>query len=211
MGTNFYAIIPVKKRTTNKLRELADKLDDTSRKVNVENELYEIGEELKDYEVHLGKRSCGWAFLWDANNLKYYEPTLASIKKFIDDNNAKIVDEYGVEFTWDEFINDEIGNSLHPSKAITTTDGLKELHMDIDRINYIDNEYFSKNLPYYQYCTSKTYYEMYPTESKYNYGCSDYDRRFEKYAKDGVIDSKYTDFITNSDGGLRFSLFTDFS
>ena len=141
MGTNFYAILPMKKKTTNKLRELADKLEDTSQKVNVENELYEIGEELKDHKVHLGKRSCGWAFLWDANNLKYYEPILASIKKFIDDNNGTIVNEYGEKFTWDEFINDEIGNSLHPStEPITTTDGLKELHMDIDRINYIDNE-----------------------------------------------------------------------
>ena len=78
-------------------------------------------------------------------------------------------------------------------------------------INSINSDLFSKNLPYYHYCTSKTYYEMYPTESKYNYGCSDYDRRFEKYAKDGVIDNKYTDFVTNNDGGLRFSLFTDFS
>lgn len=213
MGTNFYAIIPVKKRTTNKLRELADKLEDTSRKVNVENELYEIGEELKDHEIHLGKRSCGWAFLWDANNLKYYEPTLASIKKFIEDNNGKIVNEYGEKFTWDEFINDEIGNSLHPSETpIRNIDELKEQYNMPDfMINSINSDLFSKNLPYYHYCTSKTYYEMYPTESKYNYGCSDYDRRFEKYAKDGVIDSKYTDFVTNNDGGLRFSLFTDFS
>ena len=212
MGTNFYAILPVKKKTTNKLRELADKLEDTSQKVNVENELYEIGEELKDHEVHLGKRSCGWAFLWDANNLKYYEPTLASIKKFIDDNHAKIQDEYGEKFTWDEFINDEIGNSLHPStEPITTTDGLKELHMDIDRINYIDNEYFSKNLPYYHYCTSKTYYEMYPNERRWYDRYYDYDKRLRQYAKDGEIDGNYSDFITNSDGGLRFALFTDFS
>ena len=210
MGTNFYAILPVKKRTTNKLRELADKLD-AKEQINIDNELYDIKEELKDHEVHLGKRSCGWAFLWDANNLKYYEPTLASIKKFIDDNNGTIVDEYGVEFTWDEFINDEIGNSLHPStEPITTTDGLKKLHMDIDRINYIDNEYFSKNLPYYHYCTSKTYLEMHPNESRTWFdGYRNYDKRLVKYAKDGVIDNNYSDFITNE--GLRFALFTDFS
>ena len=211
MGTNFYAIIPVKKRTTNKLRELADKLD-AGQNVNIESEMYDISQELKVHEVHLGKRSCGWAFLWDANNLKYYEPTLASIKKFIDDNNAKIQDEYGVEFTWDEFINDEIKHCLHPSETpITTVDGLEKIGYNKDRINYIKENYFDKNLPYYQYCTSKTYYEMYPTESKYNYGYRNYDRRFEKYAKDGVIDSKYTDFVTNNDGGLRFALFTDFS
>lgn len=211
MGTNFYAVLPVKKRTTNKLRELADKLD-AKEEINIDDELYDIKEELKEHEVHLGKRSCGWAFLWDHNNLKYYEPTLESIKKFIDDNNGEIQDEYGEKFTWEQFINDEIGNCLHPStEPITTTDGLKEICMSIDRINYIDNEYFSKNLPYYQYCTSKTYLEMHPNERRWNDGYRNYDTRLVQYAACGVINGNYSDFITNKDGGLRFALFTDFS
>ena len=210
MGTNFYAVLPVKKRTTNKLRKLADKLEDTSQKVNVENELYEIGEELKDYEVHLGKRSCGWAFLWDANELKYYEPSLASIKKFIDDNNAKIQDEYGVEFTWDEFINDEIKHCLHPSETpITTVDGLEKIGYDKDRINYIKENYFDKNLPYYQYCTSRSYFEMNPTEQRWHDSYTNYNNNLIKYAKGYMIDGNYSDFITKD--GLRFALFTDFS
>lgn len=212
MGTNFYAVLPVKKRTTNRLRELADKLDnDKLHKINVDDELYDIKEDLKNYEVHLGKRSCGWAFLWDHNNLKYYEPTLTSIKKFIDDNNGKIVDEYGSKFTWEQFINDEIGNSLHPSEAITTNDELEQLNMSAERTNYIYYEYLFRGLPYYQYCTSKTYYEMHPDENKWYEGYRDYDKRLKQYAKDGVINGNYSDFITNSDGGLRFSLFTDFS
>ena len=125
MGTNFYAVLPVKKRTTNKLRELADKLD-AGQNVDIEGEMYDINQDLKCHEVHLGKRSCGWTFLWDANDLKYYEPTLASIKKFIDDNHAKIIDEYGEEFTWDQFINDEIKHCLYQSIIpIITVEGLE--------------------------------------------------------------------------------------
>ena len=206
MGTNFYAILPVKKRTTNKLRKLADKLD-AGQYIDVESEMYYINQELKCHEVHLGKRSCGWAFLWDANDLKYYEPTLASIKKFIADNNAKIQDEYGVEFTWDQFINDEIKHCLYPSvKPITTVDSLEKIGYDKDKINYIKENYFDKNLPYYQYCTSKTYEEMYPNSFD---PCPWDISKFVEYAKDDTIDENYSDFITKE--GLRFALFTDFS
>lgn len=206
MGTNFYAVLPVKKRKTNKLRELADKLD-AGQNVDIEGEMYDISQDLKCHEIHLGKRSYGWAFLWDANDLKYYEPTLESIKKFIDNNNAKIIDEYGVEFTWDQFINDEIKRCLYPSvKPITTVDELKKLNYDEGRIKCIKDELFAKGLPYYQYCTSKTYEEMYPHSLE---PCLLGISKFIKYAKDDTIDKKYSDFITKE--GLRFALFTDFS
>ena len=206
MGTNFYAVLPVKKRTTNKLRELADKLD-AGQHIDVEGEMYDINQDLKCYEIHLGKRSYGWAFLWDANDLKYYEPTLASIKKFINDNHAKIIDEYGEEFTWDQFINDEIKHCLHPSiKPIMTVDELKETGYDNDRIKYIKENYFDKNLPYYQYCTSETYDKMHSGSfDSCNWNIS----KFIKYAMNGIISRKHSDFVTKE--GLRFALFTDFS
>lgn len=206
MGTNFYAVLPVKKRTTNKLRKLASKLD-TQQLINLEDEMYDIQQDLKCYKVHLGKRSYGWAFLWNANDLKYYEPTLVSIKKFIDDNHAKIIDEYGEEFTWDQFINDEIKHCLYPSEVpITTVDGLEKIGYDKDRIKYIKENYFDKNLPYYQYCTSETYNKMHSGSfDSCNWGIS----KFIKYAMNGMISRKHSDFVTKE--GLRFALFTDFS
>lgn len=221
MGTNFYAILPFKNRNKKKFEELINKIEQ-SFKSATEYNLHEVAQEIddlskkikhlgEDKKIHLGKRSYGWAFLWDHNNLKYYEPKLKSIKKFIDDNNAKIVDEYDIEYTWDEFINKEIGKFLHPSKAITTFDELKQLDICDTTLGFINFKFLLRGLPYYQYCTSKTYYEMYPNERKWYDGYYDYDKRLRQYAKDGVIDGNYSDFITNSDGGLRFSLFTDFS
>lgn len=221
MGTNFYAILPFKNRNKKKFEELINKIEQTFKSATEYN-LHEVAQEIDDLskkikhlgndkKIHLGKRSYGWAFLWDHNNLKYYEPTLKSIKKFIEDNNAKIVDEYGVEFTWDEFINKEIGKCLHPSKAITTFDELKQLDMCNATLGFINYKFLLRGLPYYQYCTSKTYYEMFPNEHRgYNKYIS-YDKRLIKYAKGGKISDKYSDFITKYDGGLRFSLATDFS
>jgi hypothetical protein len=221
METNFYAILPFKNKDKQKFEELINKIVQ-SFKSTTEYNLHEVAQEIEDLskkikhlvenkKIHLGKRSYGWVFLWDANNLKYYEPTLASIKKFIDDNNAKIVDEYGVEFTWYEFINKEIGKSLHPSKAITTFDELKQLDICNAAIGLINYKYLLRDLPYYQFCTSKTYYEMNPNEQKLNNSYHTYNKQLIKYAKDDKIDSHYSDFITKYDGGLRFSLFTDFS
>ena len=221
MGTNFYAILPFKNRDKQKFEELINKIKQ-SFKSATEYNLREIVQETDDLskkikrlienkKIHLGKRSYGWAFLWNHNNLKYYKPTLASIKKFIDDNNAKIIDENDIEFTWDEFINKEIGKFLHPSKAITTFDELKQLDVCDATLGFINSKFLLRGLPYYQYCTSKTYYKMYPNEQKYNNIYNTYDKQLIKYAKDDKIDGKYFDFITKYDGGLRFALNTDFS
>lgn len=99
MGTNFYAIIPVKQRIADKLKKLSNKVVNGTDIDSYTDELKNIQKEISECQVHLGKRSCGWAFCWDANNLKYYKPSLISIKKFIKDNNAIIQNEYGEEFS----------------------------------------------------------------------------------------------------------------
>lgn len=123
MGTNFYAVLPVKERIINKLQTIIDVLEENRSNIDILDEgIYDLSEEIKNYKIHLGKRSGGWVFNWDANELKYYEPTLASIKNFIDSNKAIIVDEYGRKFTWEEFINGELKNILYDTPAMYTSE-----------------------------------------------------------------------------------------
>lgn len=100
MGTNFYAVIPVKKRDKEKAKKLID-----------ENKLTEAIEVLEEMtkEIHLGKRSAGWKFLFNANLGKYYELSREGINKFFAKNNVIIENEYGEKFTAEEFWRDEIG------------------------------------------------------------------------------------------------------
>ena len=167
MGTNFYAVLPIKKKFSNKLREIADRMDnDPKYGYEVDNDLYEFKDELakEPAYVHLGKRSGGWVFDWDGNDMKFYEPTLKSIKKFIEDNHAIIIDEYGQEYTWDEFINDELEDVLY--------DVLELLN-------------------------GQRYYNKYPEHrTSYCRNYEKAIAMYRKYAKGKFIDPNYHDFIT---------------
>ena len=57
MGTNFYAIIPIKKRLSDTLRNIANKMDEDPIYIRdgIDDDLYEFNKELKNYVVHLGK------------------------------------------------------------------------------------------------------------------------------------------------------------
>ena len=113
MGTDFYAVLPVKKKVTKNLEKAIELINNTPYDIDaIEAEIFDVKEEISKNRIHLGKRSCGWVFNWDANELKYYEPVLESIKNFIYSNHAWIVDENGNKYTWDKFINDEIGDVL---------------------------------------------------------------------------------------------------
>ena len=58
-------------------------------------------------EVHIGKRSCGWKFLF-APNPQYYEEAKESILQFIHQNGWQLFDEYGdkidPDLFWDEYV-----------------------------------------------------------------------------------------------------------
>lgn len=193
MGTNFYAKMPVKSRS--KAVQSAEKLvellkENKADKWDVADLCDEIRENFKDNYIHLGKRSSGWAFCWDTNDLKYYEPTLLSIKKFIEDNNAEIVNEYNEVFTWEQFINDEIGYCLHPKEnaVITRDDGSKFY------THYYTHETYDKSHP-----NNSSFFSSYRTE---HYKSLNYERF-------GTVNYKYEELITKQN--LRFALYTDFS
>lgn len=119
MGTNFYAVLPVKKRLSDTLRNIADKMDEDPLYVkDIDDDLYEFNKELKNQVIHLGKRSAGWVFDWDGNEMKYYKPILVDIQNFIKDNNAIIVDEYNRPYSYDDFFNDELEGVLYDTPEL---------------------------------------------------------------------------------------------
>jgi hypothetical protein len=56
---------------------------------------------LEGTNIHLGKRSGGWKFIWNWNNGKYYK-TKEELFEFI--RNGRVVDEYGQKIDVEEFI-----------------------------------------------------------------------------------------------------------
>lgn len=68
-------------------------------------------------KIHIGKRSAGWKFLWDANDFKYFEPTKESLIEWL--KSGQIIDEYDQEFTFDEFWNDCLNRFRDGYDAIT--------------------------------------------------------------------------------------------
>lgn len=51
--------------------------------------------------VHLGKRSSGWKFLWNWNDSKYYS-NKEELVKFV--RSGRVVDEYGRDIPVEEFL-----------------------------------------------------------------------------------------------------------
>lgn len=214
MGTNFYANIPFGERRTKKLKEYlkemksaidnnnVDKFDSLIDDIN-----FDWSEIKKECYVHLGKRSAGWAFCWDLNRMKYYKPSLDSIIVFLNTPGLFITDECGKRYTKDEFF-DEIKHWLHPSDHPMSLEEVNESRFSDEQKKYIIEEYINKNRPYYQYCTSKTYHEMNPSEPNYpwysDYSLSDY----SVYAKNAIIQGE-SDFVTKDN--IRCALYTDFS
>lgn len=107
MGTNFY----IKKyMTPEQKKEVIDAINNDQY-----DEARDIMNEVKD--IHIGKRSGGWKFLWDANEFKYFEPTKESLIEWL--KSGQIIDEYDQEFTFDEFWNKELDGFWDGYDAIT--------------------------------------------------------------------------------------------
>ena len=136
MGTNYFArIIPTKERK-DKIKQAIDNndFDEIRYLVNTTYSSPEYdynGEGYVGGEIHLGKRSGGWKFLWNPNwykllkghteweefeggrsghwvddgydVFKYYDLTKKSIKEFIDREDVEIWDEYGEKQDKEEF------------------------------------------------------------------------------------------------------------
>lgn len=80
MGTNFYFIPKISDEAVNNILIKAKKLD-KNRDYSDVKDLYNEVQDVLDTEIHLGKRSCGWQFLWNHNDLKYYQPNFGVYSK----------------------------------------------------------------------------------------------------------------------------------
>ena len=126
MGTNFYARIIPKEDEKNKLinKIVNDKFNEIE---DLASELYGERNQYtrKGNVIHLGKRSCGWKFLWNSNVIKYrdghidpetkeyvsvvkydyvYPLTKQGITDFCNRKDVIITDEYGKQYTSEEFL-----------------------------------------------------------------------------------------------------------
>ena len=54
-------------------------------------------------EIHICKCSYGWKTLWDHNWCEYYDMNKESLKKFLNEPNTYIVNEYDRKYSYEEF------------------------------------------------------------------------------------------------------------
>ena len=99
MGTNFY----LKQKLSEQEKEKAIEL------LNL-NDYDELREMLPN-DIHIGKRSGGWKFHWDHNYFTFFKSSKESLIEWL--KSGQIVDEYGDEFTFDQFWNEEIAHFLY--------------------------------------------------------------------------------------------------
>ena len=118
MGTNFYARIIPKEEDKQKL---IDAINNNQYDI-IENLASELYGRRDDYsgignEIHLGKRSGGWKFLWNPNVIKVWDSeaydyaynyvyplTKEGITNFIMRKDVIITDEYGETFSAEDFL-----------------------------------------------------------------------------------------------------------
>lgn len=154
MGTNFYLR---KKLTSEESREIfkfiKSKYEEFDSQVikniygidyALDDFIYEVKEFTRQYinEIHIGKRSFGWQFLWDYHGGKYYRASLEDIKKFLSNPDYEIVDEYGETFTFEQFFNEEVGKSLYEGKN-GLEEGLSSYFFISDGLRFSSYEDFS--------------------------------------------------------------------
>ena len=120
MGTNFYCRKIDRKHRKMFSKDLSALNEHIS--LNIDNPeinfLEEVNKFILDYynlekEIHLGKRSYGWQFLWDYHNGKYFNPDLNSIKKFLSQDDIIIYDEYKNFYEVEQLFNDELASCLY--------------------------------------------------------------------------------------------------
>ena len=200
MGTNFYARIIPKEEDKQRLIDAINN--------NVYNVIEDLASELygsrNEYSrrgnvIHLGKRSCGWKFLWNPNVIRYCDGYIDSeTKEFVPvwkyDHVYPLTKQGITDFVMreDVEIKDEYGEIQDPKEFLEMAFSWGQ-----------ENGY-----------TSKTYEESHKGESGYrNYYWSDkYQRGMHSQADEMWFDLGYVvEYYDFEADGLRFSTSINFS
>ena len=125
MGTNFYKVLPTPEDYPKQVKKVLEEIElelirDGEVSYKTQEELNNLSKSKRS--IHLGKRSCGWQFLWNHNNGKYYDVNIDSIKEFLE-SPGHIEDEYGEIFTVEQFFEEEIKNFLWGDHEIHNDNG----------------------------------------------------------------------------------------
>ena len=199
MGTNFYARIIPKEEDKQKLIDaINDDKDDLIEELA--SELYGSRNEYtrKGNKIHLGKRSCGWKFLWNPNTIKYCDG-------YIDQETREYIPVYKYDQVYpltkqgitdfcnreDVIITDEYGETQNPKEFLEMA--------------------FSWGEP--DGYTSKTYEESKKEESSYKnyYWSNKYQRSMHSKNDEMWFDLGYiVEYYDFESDGLRFSTSVNF-
>ena len=97
MGTNFYLRrIPTVDDVEKLNKLIADKAFEAIRDYTTDMTAW----------IHIGKRSCGWQFMFNHHNEKYFNPrSKQSLMSWLQNPGYEIIDEYGAKLSFDEFWN----------------------------------------------------------------------------------------------------------
>lgn len=110
MGTNFYFVRPISQSKKDEIKQRIDKIDNIDDIYEMINDILkpQINSSTDDniYNVHIGKRSCGWQFLFSSGIYDYWdfksEPfNKESIIAWL--STGIVVDEYGEKYTPEQF------------------------------------------------------------------------------------------------------------
>lgn len=150
MGTNFFCVEKISRRQRSKIKALlreyiglVDKADTACDFHELHSKYNEMILDIIPERVHLGKRSCGWQFLWDFHDGRYFKANLESIKEYLKDKI--IFDEYGEVFSLDQFFNEEIADYLYNTdgKLYDCVELLPSDYFISDRLRFSKSEDFS--------------------------------------------------------------------
>ena len=168
MGTNYYRKSLQTAETVQRVAQLVreGKYDECCVDRNKINAIDFI-KEFSD-GVHLCKISYGWQVCFDHNWGKYYMPTRRDLTAFLSEPGTGIFDEYGAEYTLEQFWNEVDGHNAN-ERSIYTSERYEKEH---------PNEYHLDRLEEVQKCR-----ELFGVEPSHSEFVSDDGIRFATYSE----------------------------